>query len=148
MFAGKSLYFRLSSSKMMFTKLFLFHCPSMPTSRFLLDFFIISSVFIWHVIDKTASLYCIYNFLHRHMCSFHSLSEAHSEQLTIFTKHCNLNIWRDSEYTSDLVNIGGKLNVHKTFKRRPGRPLNVLCTFNLRPVSIGEISEEGKYGKL
>ena len=32
---------------------------------------------------------------------------------------------------------GRKLNVHKTFKRclgRLGRLLNVLCTFNLRPV--------------
>ena len=30
-----------------------------------------------------------------------------------------------------------KLNVYKTFRRRPGRLLNVLCTFNLRSVSIG-----------
>ena len=38
------------------------------------------------------------------------------------------------------VDTGRKLNVHKTFRRRPGRPgclLNVLCTFNLRPVSVG-----------
>ena len=28
-----------------------------------------------------------------------------------------------------------KLNVHKTSRRRPGRLLNVLCTFNLRAVS-------------
>ena len=27
-----------------------------------------------------------------------------------------------------------KLNVHETSKRRPRRLLNVLCTFNLRPV--------------
>ena len=31
------------------------------------------------------------------------------------------------------VDIGCKLNVHKTFRRRL---LNVLCTFNLRPVSM------------
>ena len=30
-----------------------------------------------------------------------------------------------------------KLNVHKTFRRHPGRVLNVLCTFNLLPVSTG-----------
>ena len=30
------------------------------------------------------------------------------------------------------VGTGRKLNVHKTFRRRPGRLLNVLCTFNLR----------------
>ena len=36
------------------------------------------------------------------------------------------------------VYTGSKLNVHKTFRRRPGRPLNVLCTFNY--VSTGWIS--------
>ena len=35
------------------------------------------------------------------------------------------------------VDTGRKLNVHKTFRRRPGRLLNVICTFNLRPVSTG-----------
>ena len=33
---------------------------------------------------------------------------------------------------------GRKLKVHKTFSRRPGRLLNILCTFNLRPVSKGK----------
>ena len=33
------------------------------------------------------------------------------------------------------LDTGPKLNVHKTFRRRPGRLLNVLCTFKLRPVS-------------
>ena len=32
---------------------------------------------------------------------------------------------------------GRKLNVHKMSRRRPGRLLNVLCTFNLRPLSTG-----------
>ena len=35
------------------------------------------------------------------------------------------------------VDTGRKLNVYMTFKRRPGRLLNVLCTFNLRHVSTG-----------
>ena len=30
-----------------------------------------------------------------------------------------------------------KLNVRKMFRRRPGRHLNVLCTFNFCPVSTG-----------
>ena len=30
-----------------------------------------------------------------------------------------------------------KLNVHKTFRRCPGRLLNVLCMFNLAPASRG-----------
>ena len=36
------------------------------------------------------------------------------------------------------VDTGHKLNVHKTFRRRPGRLLNVLFTFNLRHVSTGK----------
>ena len=35
------------------------------------------------------------------------------------------------------VDTGRKLNVHKTFRRRPARLLNVLYTFNLRPLSTG-----------
>ena len=32
-----------------------------------------------------------------------------------------------------------KLNIYKTFRRRPGRLLNVSCSFNLLPVSTGQI---------
>ena len=44
-----------------------------------------------------------------------------------------------TEYISSYnsVDTGRKLNVNKTFRRRPRRLLNVLCTFNLRPVSTG-----------
>ena len=35
------------------------------------------------------------------------------------------------------VDTGRELNAHKTFRRRPGRLLNVLCTFNLSSVSTG-----------
>ena len=35
------------------------------------------------------------------------------------------------------VDTGRKLNVHKSFRRRPRRLLNVLCTLDLRPVSTG-----------
>ena len=38
----------------------------------------------------------------------------------------------------DPVDTGRKLNVHKAFRRRPGRLLNVLCTFSVRPVSTKE----------
>ena len=41
------------------------------------------------------------------------------------------------------VDTGRKMNVHKTFRRRPERLLNVLCTFNLRPVSTGLTITEG-----
>ena len=36
------------------------------------------------------------------------------------------------------VGTGRKLSVHNTFRRRPGRLLKVLCTFNLHPVSTGK----------
>ena len=42
-----------------------------------------------------------------------------------------------------LVDTEGKLNLHKTFRRRLGRLLNVLCTFNLCPVSTGLILKCG-----
>ena len=37
------------------------------------------------------------------------------------------------------VDTRRKLNVHRTFRRRPGPLLNDLSTFNLRPVSMGII---------
>ena len=39
--------------------------------------------------------------------------------------------------TNFPVDTRGKLNIHKTYSRRPERLLNVFCTFNLRPVSTG-----------
>ena len=33
------------------------------------------------------------------------------------------------------LDTGRKLNAHKTFRRRPGRLLNILYTFDLRPAS-------------
>ena len=34
------------------------------------------------------------------------------------------------------------MNVHKTFRRRPGRPLNVLCRFNLQRFQPSRIFQE------
>ena len=56
-------------------------------------------------------------------------------------KSAILDFCQDSEYTSSL-DIGHKLNVHKTFRRRSGRFLNVLCTLNLRPLSMGSESNQ------
>ena len=41
------------------------------------------------------------------------------------------------KYLNIPVDTGHKLNVHETFRRCPGRLLNVLYTFSLRPVSAG-----------
>ena len=40
------------------------------------------------------------------------------------------------------VDTTRKLNVHETLRRRPGRLLNVLCTFNLGPVSTGKALQD------
>ena len=44
-------------------------------------------------------------------------------------------IWKEMLVIWAPVDTGRKLNVHKTF--RTPRLLNVLCTFNLHPVSTG-----------
>ena len=36
------------------------------------------------------------------------------------------------------VDTGRKLNADKTFRILPRRLLNVLCMFNLRPISMGK----------
>ena len=52
-------------------------------------------------------------------------------------KKMDLNISTILGMTANPLGIGSKLNVHKTFRRRPGRVLNVLYTFNLRSMSRG-----------
>ena len=47
---------------------------------------------------------------------------------SVFWKKIRINYHLDTER---------KWNILKTFKRRPGRFLNVLCTFNLHSVSMG-----------
>ena len=42
-----------------------------------------------------------------------------------------------TKYNNVPVDTGRKFNVHKTFRRRLGRLLNILCTFNESPVSTG-----------
>ena len=54
------------------------------------------------------------------------------ESCVIYRRYILFNIHHAQGYP---VNTARKLNVHKTFRRRPGRLLNVLSTFNLRPVS-------------
>ena len=46
------------------------------------------------------------------------------------------------------VGTGRKMNVYKTFRRRSGRLLNVLCTFNLRPVSTGKLRQTINVGAI
>ena len=48
-----------------------------------------------------------------------------------------VNVNNLTEVISCPVDTRRKLKVHKMLRRRPGRLLKVLCTFNLRPVSTG-----------
>ena len=41
-----------------------------------------------------------------------------------------------SQTSKMLLDTERKLNVHKTFRRRPGHLLNILYTFNLRNMSM------------
>ena len=41
------------------------------------------------------------------------------------------------------VATGRKLNVDKAFRKRAGHLLNVLCTFNLPPVSTSFLGKSG-----
>ena len=51
----------------------------------------------------------------------------------------------ESCYVKNPIDTVRKLNVHKTFRRRPGRLLNVLCRFNLRPVSREKVFFESEW---
>ena len=49
-----------------------------------------------------------------------------------------INIDKDLKPGNPL-DTGRKFNLHKTLRRNSGRLLNVLCTFKLRPVSMGKL---------
>ena len=82
-------------------------------------------------------------------CSFHRQeTNAKGGPYRIESWRSENAMWNEIyQYTNDPVDTGGKLNVHKTFRRRPGRLLNVLCTFNLPPVSTGEWSSKTRWMK-
>ena len=60
------------------------------------------------------------------------LNEWHLKTLHILTS-------KKSDLYTNPADTGHKLNVHKMFRRRPGRLLNVLCTSSLRPVFTGKL---------
>ena len=59
----------------------------------------------------------------------HEFEQIDLIYMRLFIKKCY------HEWTQDPVDTGRILTVHNTFRRHPGRLLNVLCTFNLRPLS-------------
>ena len=58
-------------------------------------------------------------------------------QATASVYRIKLKLLETTFYATYPADTGRKLNVHKTFKRRPRRLLNLLRTLNLRPVSTG-----------
>ena len=68
--------------------------------------------------------------------------------LQILTMRTSNAIFHKSKITAsgktnkNPADTGRKLNVHKTFRRRLGRLLKVLCKLNLRPVPTGKISKK------
>ena len=67
--------------------------------------------------------------------------------LTLTWYEKNKKLWQNG----NPVDTGRKLNKYKTFRRNPGRLLNILCSFNLSPVSTGNICQlvtEGISGRI
>ena len=97
-------------------------------------------------------LFCYYMQKYRtQYCKFEYMGYFNGLQVTLFFLFYRIfqlllaNILKISRtevksQSSVPVDTGRKLNVHTTFRRRPERLLNVLCTFNLRPVSTGLVS--------
>ena len=88
---------------------------------FVLENFIFSSTFYWKTLRVIIIVCCKKSFIN----PFHVTG--------LFA--CPL------ESSEDLypLDTGHKLNVHKTFRTRLARLLNVFCTFNLGPVSRGNV---------
>ena len=77
--------------------------------------------------------------------AYGNMSEKLSKQSLIvffrfsgqYNKQRNINCVKYAR--TQPVDTGRKLNVHKMFRRRSGCLLNILYTFNLRPVSMGQV---------
>ena len=75
---------------------------------------------------------------HFHIALVHSGKPWRKQKITHGCRNLETGYYKSFVLANIFVNpldTGSKLKVHKTFRRRPGRLLNVLCTFNLRPVS-------------
>ena len=56
----------------------------------------------------------------------------------ILMVYWNLNIRKSIRPIAVSLDVGRNLNVYKTFRRHPGRALNILCAFNSRSVWRGD----------
>ena len=102
------------------------HKLSVPCSVLLSNNFAIVKAYSKNIMDSTDLAY----------------SEKVSLKVLVWLSFQGLPLFLDTEKSAKCryftsVDTGHKLNVHKTFRRYPGRLLNILCTFDLYPVFMG-----------
>ena len=113
----------------------------------------------WYILitllsDSLKLLYFCWVFMLRIWYKFHVSFISGVMTVWILVDICVLK-WKQPVHDKSTLNSADKstpnsatrhkLNVHKTFRNRPGRLLNVLCTFNLYPVSRGYLFAESLY---
>ena len=86
----------------------------------------------WSYVNVCRKRFCVqvFNEMIMHITSKWKLLRTMMSLVTI-------GICRTTWHRSNPLDTGRKLNVHKTFRRRPGRLLKILCKFNLRLASTG-----------
>ena len=91
----------------------------------------VNAVFLWKLLHKGV--------LSRNSWDLQAKIFASTSCLNICRLDSHFVLWysRWENFVSYPADTGRKLNVHKTFRRRPECLLNVLRTFNLRPVPTG-----------
>ena len=103
-----------------------------------------SNITTWMVIDHLNtlsialgnSLITFFTRCHCSVLAFDFFANLRLQDLR--SRTCHLGNIEDHNKFSSPADTGRKLNVHKTFRKCPRRLLNVLCTFNSRPVSMGD----------
>ena len=109
-------------------------CDSYGSHIMLASFFQRHEAAIKEIVDTSFTLQCYC----KNLCSWEVCDFCQKLQYRL-----NYRCWKLFKSENKFVEIfnpldtGHKLNVHKAFRRCPGRLLNVLCAFNLRPVSRG-----------
>ena len=109
-------FFTVSKSGIFFHK-------TLPPSSFLILNYCMETIFLQY--------FCLSRFLSFTYETVTKRSNVLSNEFFL-QKHISIFLYYALE-------VGCKLNVHKTVRRRSGRLLNVLCTFNLYPVSRGSL---------
>ena len=123
---------------------YFFNCSSYRQSRILLIWlylsmkWLVSSLFIYyiHLVEMKENEWIVFS----NICK-NTLQVTHfcNNLIQFFRAFFKMIAYCESiiKYHSHPADTSYKLNVYKTFRRRQGRLLKVLSTFNLRLVSAG-----------